>query len=89
MWKEDILRELQIAKNYNKKIPISLKKLINLLLEGDTPFCLVYSSSRENYTSILFRNKITRKTSKILLKNGYKRLFLNLIKNDINYVWSS
>lgn len=75
-WKVKIEYQVAQATNY-RKIDTTLKKLVKVLLTGDTRFSLVYSSSRDKYMNILFRDKLSKQTSRILLKNGYKQIFLN------------
>jgi hypothetical protein len=76
IWKVEIKQQL-IEASKQRKISNSLKKLVKLLLDGDTRFNLVYSSSRETYVTVIFRDRVCKKTLRILLLNGYKNLFLN------------
>lgn len=78
-WKKKIDRELNEASN-QRKIGSELKKLIKLLLTGNTRFNLLYSSSRETYYSVIFEEDLTKRTAQILLLNGYKKFYLNGIR---------
>ena len=75
-WKVEIQQKLIEATN-QRKIGTELKKLAKLLLNGDTSFILVYSSSRDTYFTILFKEKMSILTAQLLLKNGYKQFYLN------------
>lgn len=75
-WKVEIQQKLIQATN-QRKIGTELKKLAKLLLNGDTRFILVYSSSRDTYFTILFKEKMSILTAQLLLKNGYKQFYLN------------
>lgn len=74
-WKVEINNQI-IEASRQRKISSALKKLVKLLLTGNTRFNLLYSSSRESYTTIIFRENLSIQTSKILLKNGYKNIYL-------------
>jgi hypothetical protein len=75
-WKKKIREQLKQAAS-QRKIGAPLKKLAKLLLDGDTPFVLVYSSSRDYYYDLRFSEKLSKYTSMLILKNGYKVFFLN------------
>jgi hypothetical protein len=75
-WKVKIEEQLKQATN-QRKISTPLKKLVKIVLSGDTRFNLVYSSSREQYVTLVFRETLSKLTSSILLKNGYKQIYLN------------
>lgn len=73
-WRQDITKQLQEAGRL-RKIDKELKSLAKLLLKGDTRFNLIYSSSRDKYIFITLRNDLGKRTSKLLLSNGYKNLY--------------
>lgn len=53
-----------------------------LLENGDTKFDLIYSSSRDQYKSIIFRcDNVGFKTLSYILKNYGKQLFLKVKKD--------
>ena len=57
---------------------INLFNFCNLILDGDTDFDLIYSSSREIYVGVRLKQELGKETSIILLKNGFKREYLIL-----------
>lgn len=74
---EEIKRRLIEAKK-KKSISINLFNFCNLILDGDTDFNLIYLSAREFYIGIKLKQELGKKTSIILLKNGFKREYLIL-----------
>lgn len=77
-WKELISEQLDEASKH-RAIGRNLKALAKDLLDGDTEFCLVYSSGREQYTTVRFRNDIGKGTAKIILKE-YGLPLLKMLK---------
>jgi len=75
MWKDKIRQQVKQGSKL-RKIHSELKKLIKVMLLGDTEFDLIYSSSRDQYVFIRPKTKLSKKTSKLLLMNGYKKLYL-------------
>jgi len=75
-WKKEIKEKLNQA-TLQRKISTPLKKLVKLLLIGDTPFILVYSSSKDVYYDVRFKETITITTARVLILSGYKRFYIN------------
>jgi len=74
-WKLEISNQINEASK-QRKIGRALKVLVKLLLVGDTRFNLVYSGSRDSFITVIFRESLSKSTSKILLLNGYKQIYL-------------
>lgn len=74
-WKLEITNQINEASK-QRKIGRALKALVKLLLSGDTRFNLVYSGSRDSFITVIFRESLSKSTSKLLLQNGYKNIYL-------------
>ena len=74
-WKIEIEKQIKQATD-QRKIPKELKKLAKLLLSGDTRFILVFLSGRGQFGYLSFKEPMTRTTALLLLKNGYKQIYL-------------
>lgn len=74
-WEILIQQQLKEASKSNK-IHSELKKLVKLLLNGSTRFNMVYSSSRDQYMTVIFREPIKSDTALLLAQNGYKQFLL-------------
>lgn len=81
-WSIYMLEKLKEASKL-KKINMDFKRFCEELIEnGDTPFDLVYSSTRDKFKGLIFRcDNVGAGTLKFILKNHGKQLFLK-VKND-------
>jgi hypothetical protein len=67
-WKQKINEQIDEAARM-RCIGGKLKKLSRELLEADTPFDLIYSSSRGSYIKLRFLEEPSKLSSKIVLKS--------------------
>lgn len=65
-WRTKIKKDLKEAHN-NKCISPELARLAKDLLEGDTKFNLIFSSSRQKFTTLRFDGEIKIGSKKILV----------------------
>ena len=75
--REELEKRLKEGKK-QRAISINLFNFCNLILDGDTDFDLIYSSSREIYVGVRLKQELGKETSIILLNNGFKREYLIL-----------
>lgn len=78
--KQRILNEIERGKK-SKAISTIILKIIDLMLNGDTDFDLIYLSGRGVCIGIRIREELGSKTARNLLVNGYKQECLKLSKN--------
>jgi len=84
-WKSKIKVQLQVASK-KRAISSNLKDLVNDLLKGDTEFQLVYSSSREQYMSVRFKDgKVSKKTKAIILNEYGIRVWKVIKPREYEY----
>jgi len=83
-WRKKIKLQLEEASR-QRKIHPKFKSLAKSLLEGENEFYMSYSSSREMYVNIIFKETITKKTGKIVLEVSNINILKSLIKNGRLY----
>lgn len=77
-WKSKIQAQVKQASRQHA-IGAGLKELVKELLEYDSEFHLVYSSSREQYMGLRFKDKVSKDVKRMIL-NDYGLRVWKIIK---------